>query len=122
MPGPKSPHFRELIVNSINQGMSVAEAVETYQVARRTIYYYLQRARSQTEGPLVVRARTGPRSKLENYRKAILAARNANPGLSMRELCELLKLPVCPSTLSRTLAAWNLAVEHEKHEKHDESG
>ena len=117
MPGPKSPHVRELIVNSINQGMSVAEVVETYQVARRTVYYYLQRARSQSKAPRVVRARTGPRSKLENYRKAILAARNANPGLSMRELCELLKLPVCTTTLSRTLSAWDLAAEHEKHDE-----
>lgn len=115
MPKPRSPQLREQIVDSIKQGMSISEAVETYHVARRTIYYYLQRARSQTKAPCAVQARTGPRSKLENYRKAILAARNANPGLSMRELCELLKLPVCPTTLSRTLSAWNLAAEHEKH-------
>jgi transposase len=124
MPKPRSPQLRELIVNSINQGMSISEAVLTYQTARRTIYYYLQRSKAAPGGVAPVESRSS-RSKLENYREAILAARNANPGLSMRELCELLKLPVCPSTLSRTLAAWNLAVEHEKHEKHekhDESG
>ena len=118
MPKPNSPQLREQIVEAITGGMSITEAVETFQIARRTVYYYLQRARPVTGADESVAVR-GPRSKLENYRKAILAARNANPGLSMRELCELLKLPVCPSTLSRTLAAWNLAVEHEKH---DESG
>ncbi len=109
----KSPQLRELIVNSISQGMSISEAVETYQVARRTIYYYLERARFQTKIPRAVRARTGPRSKLENYRKAILAAMEVNPGLSMQEICELLKLPVSPSTLCRTLAAWALEAEQD---------
>lgn len=111
MAGPRSPQLRERIVNSISQGMSISEAVETYQVARRTIYYYLERVRSPTKTPRAVRGRRGPKSKLEKYREAIISARNANPDLSIRELCELLKLPVSRSALSRAIVAWTVRAD-----------
>jgi transposase len=106
MSKPKSSQLRELIVNSIDQGMSISEAVETYQIARRTVYYYLQRRKASTGAAAPV-ANRGPRSKLEDYRGQILRALQSNPDLTVKELCELLKLPVSPSTLSRTLAKWN---------------
>lgn len=114
MAKPNSSKLREQIVDSIRQGMSIAEAVETYQVARRTIYYYLQRDRLQNKTPRAAGARSGPKSSLQNDRTAILAARQAHPDLSMRELCELLKLTVSPSNLSRTIAAWNLEAQQEE--------
>jgi transposase len=107
MPKPKSAQLQEQIVDSINQGMSISEAVETYQVAKRTIYYYLQRAKPIANDATPV-ATSGPKSRLENYEKQILRALQTNPDLTMKELCELLKLPVSPSTLSRTLARWSV--------------
>ena len=107
MPKPRSPQLREQIVDSINQGMSISEAVETYQISRRTIYYYLQRTKSSAGAAAPV-ANRGPKSKLENYRGQILRAIQLNPDLTMKELCELLRLPVSPSALSRTLVQWNV--------------
>lgn len=111
MPTPFSKELRQAIVLAIDSGMSVTDAADKFQVARRTIYYYLQRARSQMKTPRAAGASSGPQSSLQNYRKTIFAARDANPDLSMRELCELLNLSVSPSTLSRTLAAWRLEAE-----------
>ncbi len=106
MPKPRSPQLRELIVNSINQGMSISEAVLTYQTARRTIYYYLQRSKAAPGGVAPVESRS-TRSKLENYREVVLRAVQVNPDLTTQELCELLKLPASRSTLSRALTRWN---------------
>ena len=105
MPKPNSPQLREQIVDAITGGMSIAEAVETFQIARRTVYYYLQRARLVAGADESVAVR-GPKSKLENYKLQILRAQQSSPDLTMKELCELLKLPVSPSTLSRMLQRW----------------
>lgn len=51
MPTPFSEELRQSIVLAIDSGMSVTEAADKFQVARRTIYYYLQRARSQMKTP-----------------------------------------------------------------------
>lgn len=105
MPKPNSQQLREQIVEAITGGMSITEAVETFRIARRTVYYYLQRARSVTGADESVAVR-GPRSKLENYKLQILRAQQSSPDLTMNELCELLKLPVSRSTLSRMLQRW----------------
>ena len=107
MPKPKSPQLRELIVNSINRGMSISEAVETYQIARRTIYYYLQRTKSSAGASAPVVSR-GSKSKLENYREQIVRSLQTNPDLTTKELCELLKLPASRSALSRAVVRWNV--------------
>ncbi|MBL8819797.1 MAG: hypothetical protein JNL58_27480 [Planctomyces sp.] len=67
MPKPNSPQLCEQIVDAITGGMSIPEAVETFQIARRTVYYYLQQARlvAGVDESVAVRGR---RSKLENYK------------------------------------------------------
>ena len=106
MPNPLPKPIQDAIVAAIQSGMSVADATTEFRVARRTIYYYLRRASLHSGESTRKGARPGPKSRLLAYRRQILRAQDVNPELSMQEICELLKLPVTPSTLSRTLAIW----------------
>lgn len=106
MPRPLPQELKDAILTAIRGGMSISEAVEHFKVARRTIYYYLRHAPARSGDAVLPVSRRGARSRLESYREQILATRQDHPELTMRELIDLLKLPVTESTLSRTLAFW----------------
>lgn len=108
MPKPLPREVQNAIIAAVESGMPVSEVTVKFGVARRTIYYYLRRARLLATTPAKPHARRGAKSRLERYRQQILSARKSNPELTMLELRDMLKLPVSPSTLSRTIAMWEL--------------
>lgn len=112
MPKPLPNEIQHAIVNAVESGMPVSQAITHFRGARRTIFYYLQKARLHRDG---VRRGTvpGPKSKLTDYRSPILQTLSLQPDISIKELCEQLQLPVTPSTLSRALAMWKRSVSQQ---------
>jgi transposase len=104
-----SADLRTRIVQAIEDGLSVTEATEVYQVSRRTVYNYLTLARET--GNLKPRVgKRGRKRKLESHREAVQQAISRNPNLTLQELKEQLGLNVCTSTLWLALQRWNISV------------
>lgn len=105
-----SMDLRIRVIDDVNQGLSPEAASQKYSVSRRVIFKWKRRL-EETGSLEPSKGRTGPKFKLEPYRKQILAAVESNSSITLEQLkCEL-NLPGCLQTLWNALRRWGIVLK-----------
>lgn len=103
MPAPLSNDLRKRIIATYEKGKSVKEIVQIYSVGQNTVYSLI-RLMKETGSYSPRPANNGRKPKLHpdqlnQIEKQILE----KPDITLQELLEQLKLPVCIATLCHTI-------------------
>ena len=103
MPRPISNEVRKLIVRAKSNGYSVKEIIEIFDVKKTAVYDLFKKI--DETGSYEPRPNAGGRkpalsaAQLNSITKKI----NEQPDITLQELIDELKLPVCVSALCRTV-------------------
>ena len=103
MPGPISNEVRKLIIRAKNNGYSVKEITEIFDVKKTAVYDLFKK--TDETGSYESRPNAGGRKpalspeQLSDITKRI----NEQPDVTLQELIDELSLPVCVSALCRTV-------------------
>lgn len=110
MPRPYSLDLRQRIVAECDAGVPVQDVARKFGVVRRTVYNLLEH-RSRTGSLEPIQGRAGRKSKLTEYKPAILKTLEQSPLLTLQDLIALLKLQSSISALSKALKQWDIVLK-----------
>ena len=110
MAAPLAMDLRTRVMQDVEAGMSAKEVAAKYSITARTVYGW-KRIKRETGSVEPRRGKTGPKPKLADYENAIRAAVKENSGITLNELREKLKLPVCVQTVWNTLNGWGIVLK-----------
>ncbi|MDB5347808.1 MAG: transposase [Schlesneria sp.] len=110
MAAPLAMDLRTRVMRDLKGGMTVVDAATKYSVSARTIYHWKTLVRDQGS-PEPRRGRPGRKPKLSNFREQILAVVRENPEITLEDLQQTLRLPVCLSTVWLALKGWGIVLK-----------
>jgi len=103
MPRPISNEVRKLIVRAREKGYTVKEIVEVFDVKKTTVYDLYKKL--DETGNYESRPTAGGRKPALSTEQLVSITKRINeqPDITLQELIDELKLPVCVSALCRTV-------------------
>ena len=110
MAAPLAMDLRIRVMKDVEAGMSAEDAALKYSISARTIYDW-KRIQRETGSLRPRHGKTGPKPKLAAHEHAIRAALKQNSSITLSELRETLRLPVCLQTIWNALRAWGLVLK-----------
>lgn len=99
---PYSMDLRERVLADFDGGMGNNAVARKYRVSDRWVYK-LRRQREETGDIAPRRGKTGPQPKLAEHTERLLQLVEEHPDATLEELRDKLGVPVCPTTLWKTL-------------------
>ena len=110
MAAPLAMDLRIRVLNDVEAGMSANAAAEKYSISARTIDDW-KRIQRETGSLRPRHGKTGPQLKLASHERSIRAAVQQNPSITLGELHESLRLPVCLETIWNALRARSIVLK-----------
>jgi putative transposase len=103
MPKEYSVDLRKRIVKAVDEGCSVDEAAEMFDVSRRSVYAFLKRRRETGNLEPDLAGRTGRPVILAEHMELLRALTEKHPDATLEELRQKLPVQVSVSTVHNAL-------------------
>lgn len=105
-----SVDLRERVLADFDAGIGNDAVARKYRVSSRWVYK-IRRQRAETGDIAPRRGKTGPKPKLADHRERLMQLVEQQPDATLVELRDRLGVPVCLTTLWKTLKAMGVTLK-----------